>query len=85
MMSLISRGRVTAKQILVSHSLRFTLGIFKIHSFGRSIHAMTLLQMQRFFLNAWHNERAYTQDGTRNDEPEVSASRTYAGGKSGGG
>lgn len=83
MVGLISGSRVTAKQILVSRSrLRFTLGFLKISGFTRSIHAMTLPQMQSFFLNAWHTEHAYTQGGTQGDEPEVSASRTYAGGKS---
>lgn len=82
MVSLVSRGRVTAKQILVSHSLRFTLGVFKIRGLRRSEKTMTLPQMQSFFLNAWHTEHAYTQGGTQGDEPEVSASRTYAGGRS---
>ena len=38
-----------------------------------------------FFLSAWHTEHAYTQGGTQGDEPGVSASRTYADGRSDGG
>jgi len=47
---------------------------------------MPLPQMQYIFLvTAWHNARACTQAGKKDDEPEVSASQPYAGGTSGGG
>lgn len=36
----------------------------------------------RVKVTAWHNDHAYTQGGKQGDEPGVSASRTYAGGKS---
>jgi len=47
---------------------------------------MPLPQMQYIFLfTAWHNAHACTRGGKQGDEPEVSASRRYADGTSGGG